>query len=502
MLGRLSAMITPAFAGTVPVLSKERGFLGNEFSAAKEHNANCSCPTAQFKLPKLPSMPNMPNMPKVPSLPDLPSLPKLGGDKKAPSSPASPVKAAAIKMRNISDEARKAPSFSGGGGSAPARAVVAASAGVKFYKPKTARYVFSADSKGHGETAFDVRVGGPSTNARANTNGTFRNMDVYTSDPVWARPNWSPEDADVAVRTVFRNILGNAYLLEEEVAELATETSCFKISREAKEFVRAVGLSNAYKSRYFEPMSNMRFVELNFKHFLGRAPKNQSEISEHIQILVNEGYNAEINSYMDSEEYDTLWGDERIPQPNFRGGHDYNQGMNTLACLRGGYTRSDRTSTKATFAAGNAMNSSPLSILKGLPEAWRTENAAREAAGPLREFPASFWNPAREAAAGGGADWMARFGVNAKNWYEDSVVFKETMTPKLKHSDEEESMAAASMKYGSTMAKNYVGVRYQWSTAPVIEIKPPTSSEAANGTLSLAMKEIAFSIPSELSQNV
>jgi hypothetical protein len=178
-----------------------------------------------------------------------------------------------------------------------------------------------------------------------------------------------------------------------------------------------------------------------------------------------------------------------------------NQGMNTLACLHGRYSRSNRTSGKATFAGANSMNPSPLSILKGLPEAWRGENAARDAAGPLCEFPLSFWNPEREAAAGGGAEWKAN-GAKAVNWYQDYIVFKQAMTPVLKHSDAEEALAAATLKYGSTMAKNYVGTRYAWSIAPVIEIKSPTSDAAGNGLIALAVKEIVFSVPSDLSQNV
>jgi hypothetical protein len=76
------------------------------------------------------------------------------------------------------------------------------------------------------------------------------------------------------------------------------------------------------------------------------------------------------------------------------------------------------------------------------------------------------------------------------------------MTPVLKHSDAEEALAAATLKYGSTMAKNCVGTRYAWSIAPVIEIKSPTSDAAGNGLIALAVKEIFFSVPSDLSQNV
>ena len=34
----------------------------------------------------------------------------------------------------------------------------------------------------------------------------------------------------------------------------------------------------------FEAASQYRFIELNCKHFLGRAPLEQAEISRHVQI--------------------------------------------------------------------------------------------------------------------------------------------------------------------------------------------------------------------------
>lgn len=442
---------------------------------------------AQFKMPSFDNLPKLPNLSKQPS------------EKKAPSAAS-----VAVKLPSVA-KSKAAPSVSSDSAASPP--VVATSNGVdvKFYNSKTQRYVFKADAKGHGATSFDIRVGGPdaSTNARANANGSFRNMDPYTENPVWARPSWSPSEAAAATRGVLRQVLGNAHLVDEEVAELASEISCYKNTGETKEFVRAIGLSDAYKSRFFDSMSNMRFVELNFKHFLGRAPRSQAEVAEHIAIVVNEGYNAEINSYVDCDEYDTLWGDQRVPQANFRGGHECNKDMNLLAVLEGGNARSDRFSSSAVFPSGDMGSANSVSILKGLPAAWRVENAARDAAGPLRAFPSTvFWNPQAEEVREGDVSWKSRYGVNATNWYKDSIVFKQTMTPDLQTSDEELAMAEATLKWGSTMAKNYVGVRYQWSTAPVISIKAPSSEEAANGQVSLSMDEIVFSIPTELSQKV
>ena len=40
--------------------------------------------------------------------------------------------------------------------------------------------------------------------------------------------------------------------------------------------------------------------ELNFLHLLGRAPQDQREVSEHIVRCVAEGYDAEIDSYLEA----------------------------------------------------------------------------------------------------------------------------------------------------------------------------------------------------------
>lgn len=475
----------------VPLVAANKStFVGrNQFSEARGSSTTGVTSTrAQFKLPGLGGFGKRKD--------ESSSAKNEGAVKAAPK-----VKLPSVaKSVSAPSSTQKAADFSVG-----SKGSGASASGVKFYNSKTQSYVFKADAKGHGATAFDSRVGGAEggTNSRGNANGTFRNMDPYTSNPVWARPGWSASEASTVTRAVLRQVLGNAHLVEEEVAELAAEVSCFKKTGETKEFIRAVALSDAYKSRFFEGMSNMRFVELNFKHFLGRAPRTQAEISEHIRTLVEEGYNAEINSYLDCDEYDTLWGDERVPQPNFRGGHDYNKDMNSLAVLQGGSARSDRFTSTALFASGDAAAANPVSILKGLPAAWRVENEARDSAGPIRSFSTDlFWNPVTDDVREGDVEWKARYGINSTNWYKDSVVFKQTMMPNLTETDEDIIAAEATLKWGSTMAKNYIGVRYQWSTAPVISIKPPTSEEASNGQVSLTMEEITFAIPSELSQSV
>lgn len=136
-------------------------------------------------------------------------------------------------------------------------------------------------------------------------------------------PGCGNEEREVTIRAAYRQVFGNAYLMEEERKELAIAESQFKMRRiSAKEFVRALAKSSAYKTRFFEGASQYRFVELNFMHSLRRSPDLQKEISEHVQIYSKGGVDTDIDSYIDSEEYDSVFGEDKIPFLRFRGyGH-------------------------------------------------------------------------------------------------------------------------------------------------------------------------------------
>jgi phycoerythrin-associated linker protein len=122
---------------------------------------------------------------------------------------------------------------------------------------------------------------------------------------LWATS--SVEDTQTVIRAVYKQVLGNPHVMESE--RLATAES-----------LRAVAKSSFYRSRYFEKCAPYRFVELNFMHILGRPPESQVEISAHIVRCVAEGYDAEIDSYIDSDEYLSAFGENTVP---------YNRGAQT-----------------------------------------------------------------------------------------------------------------------------------------------------------------------------
>lgn len=125
-------------------------------------------------------------------------------------------------------------------------------------------------------------------------------------------PGTGSDERQTIIRSVYKQVLGNSHVMESERLTTAESQLCDG-SISVREFVRTVAKSDLYRSRYFESCSPYRFVELNFKHLLGRAPLSQDEVSEHIRRCVEEGYEAEIDSYLDSVEYQTTFGDNTVP---------------------------------------------------------------------------------------------------------------------------------------------------------------------------------------------
>jgi phycoerythrin-associated linker protein len=137
-------------------------------------------------------------------------------------------------------------------------------------------------------------------------------MSLVLDAPVELREVASSEDVAATIRAVYKQVLGNPHVMDSERL-VAAESQLCNGDLTVREFVRAVAKSDFYRRRYFESCAPYRFVELNFKHLLGRAPTDQAELSEHICLCIERGYEAEIDSYLDSEEYQQSFGENLVP---------------------------------------------------------------------------------------------------------------------------------------------------------------------------------------------
>ncbi|TAF07427.1 MAG: photosystem I reaction center subunit XII, partial [Nostocales cyanobacterium] len=90
--------------------------------------------------------------------------------------------------------------------------------------------------------------------------------------------------------------------------------------------------------------------ELNYKHLLGRAPYDESEVTYHLDLYINKGYDAEIDSYIDSMEYQNSFGENIVP---YYRGFDTQPGQtmagfNRMFRLYRGYANSDTSQVEGT----------------------------------------------------------------------------------------------------------------------------------------------------------
>ncbi len=184
-------------------------------------------------------------------------------------------------------------------------------------------------------------------------------LGAFGGEPLELWPTSTPDEIAAIIRAVYRQVVGNPHIMESERLVNAESKLCdgsFSVS----EFVRAVAKSQFYRDRYFESCAPYRFVELNFKHLLGRAPQDQAEVSVHIRTCIEQGYDAEIDSYIDSKEYQDKFGENIVPY--YQGASSqvgakqvaYNR---TLALLRGA-AEIDSATKNARLVEKVATNSS------------------------------------------------------------------------------------------------------------------------------------------------
>lgn len=178
------------------------------------------------------------------------------------------------------------------------------------------------------------------------------------------RPNASRDEVTAVINAVYRHVLGNDYILASDRL-ISAESLLRDGNLTVREFVRSVAKSELYKTKFFYTSFQTRLIELNYKHLLGRAPYDESEVAYHLDLYQTKGYDAEIDSYIDSAEYQNSFGDNIVPyyrgfstQPGQK-----TVGFNRIFRLYRGYANSDRAQVEgkksrlARELAGNKASS-------------------------------------------------------------------------------------------------------------------------------------------------
>lgn len=176
------------------------------------------------------------------------------------------------------------------------------------------------------------------------------------------------ENPNTVIAAIYKQMLGNAHLMESERDEMSTAESTFKLCLDTRQFVREVAYSSAYKSRFFDSVSQFRFIELAFKHILGRAARSLAEYGEAMAAYTNGGYEACINWFVDSAEYEENFGTLIVPYGEYKGCYPTNEEFNRSVAIRGTPCASDKArSSVLQYAVCSGDSPSWLTISKALP---------------------------------------------------------------------------------------------------------------------------------------
>lgn len=167
------------------------------------------------------------------------------------------------------------------------------------------------------------------------------------ASPVELRANWTEADVQVAINAAYRQVFGNEHVMQSERL-VSAESLLRRGSISVRDFIRALAQSELYRQKFFYSTPQVRFIELNYKHLLGRAPADEAEIARHVNLYQQQGYEAEIDSYIDSEEYQEHFGESIVPY--YRGFETQSGqktvGFNRMFQLYRGYANSDRSQGK------------------------------------------------------------------------------------------------------------------------------------------------------------
>jgi phycocyanin-associated rod linker protein len=164
-----------------------------------------------------------------------------------------------------------------------------------------------------------------------------------TAGRIELRQHWTADDVQNVILAAYRQVLGHDHLMASERL-ISAESLLHQGQITVRDFVRILAQSELYKEKFFYSNPQPRFIELNYKHLLGRAPYDESEIAFHSALYNQQGYEAEINSYIDSTEYRESFGDRVVP---YYRGFETQRGQKTVGFSRmfrlyRGYANSDR----------------------------------------------------------------------------------------------------------------------------------------------------------------
>ncbi len=159
---------------------------------------------------------------------------------------------------------------------------------------------------------------------------------------------FAPNDDEsllIAINASYRQVFGNISIMDSE-RPIDMERRLRNGDITIREFIRQICKSDFYKSYFFHKISQYKYIQLSYKHILGRSIKDQNEIIKSSIILHEEGFSNHVDWLIDSNEYNEVFGEDIVP---------YIRGWNSPLCFKTRDFLETKNVTKAFATSDNCL---------------------------------------------------------------------------------------------------------------------------------------------------
>ncbi len=138
---------------------------------------------------------------------------------------------------------------------------------------------------------------------------------MTTTKPITVSRRSSMEERQTALNQIYRQVLERQPYTYERKILAHLEKDFLKDKIGVRRFLKELGHSEVYLNAFYHSSSNLKFLELCFKHFMGRALADEEEMKLYCNILMTTGVSGLVTAILDSEEYRKVFGCFTVPYP-------------------------------------------------------------------------------------------------------------------------------------------------------------------------------------------
>lgn len=123
--------------------------------------------------------------------------------------------------------------------------------------------------------------------------------------------------ADSVIRASYLRVFGRLVYEEELILFKKIESQLEDRQITVREFIRKLSKSSIFKSLYWQPFYLCKAIEYIHNRLLGRPTYGRQEIDQYFNTAYKQGYNAFIDSIVDSPEYIETFGNNIVPYERY-----------------------------------------------------------------------------------------------------------------------------------------------------------------------------------------